>query len=76
MGDLKLENVDTDSGVISIEDGFNFIKKLRAEAKRQADIKVAKLEHATFDIEELPLMTTDAEYDRIADSFEIYEEDD
>ena len=71
-----IENIDTASGKIVIENGIKFIKQLRAEASRQADIRKAKLNTAALPIEDLPVITTDPELDRLADSLEIYEEDD
>lgn len=70
------ENIDTASGKIVVEDGVKFVKQLRSEAVRQKEIKQAKLEHACTPVEELPVITTDPELDRLADSMEIYEEDD
>lgn len=71
-----IENIDTASGKIVIEDGVQFIKKLRAEAKRQNEVKHAKMTNAAKLIDELPLITSDPELARLADSMEIEEDDD
>lgn len=72
----NIENIDTASGKIVVENGISFVKRLRAEAKRQKEIKRAVMTHAATPIDELPIETTDPELDRLADSMEIIEEDD
>ena len=72
----NIENIDTASGKIVIENGFTFLKQLKAEAKRQEEVKRADMTNAAKPIEELPIEITDPELDRLADSMEIIEEDD
>jgi hypothetical protein len=63
-------------GKIVVEDGFSFITKLRAEAKRQKDIKEANMTFASVQIEDVPLQVSSAEIGRLADEMEITEDDD
>ena len=74
--DKNIENIDTASGKIVVEDGINFIKLLKEEAKRQRDAKKAELVSTLIPTGVAPIVSTDPELDRLADSFEILEEDD
>ena len=71
----NLEIFDTADGKIVIEDGINFIKQLRIEAERQKIISVVEKNN----IVQFPVLvspTEDTEYNKIADAFEITEDDD
>ena len=53
-----------------------FLKRLRAEAKRQKDMEMAKnLETQGKPIEEVPIFIHNAEIDSLADTMDIIEED-
>lgn len=60
-----------------IKDGWNFIKNLRKEARRQKAMKAAEqFEKQTREIDSIPTEEPSHAYERkLADTFEIYEED-
>ena len=61
---------------VVVEDGFVFMHKLRAEAERQKAIACADFTYAAVPIEEVPSVYSSGEMARLADSFEITEDDD
>lgn len=73
----NLSVYETISKNILIKDGWNFIKNLRKEARRQKAIKAAKqFEKQTREIDDVPDEVPSLAYERqLADTFEIYEED-
>ena len=61
---------------IAIKEGFEFISRLRKEARRQKAMKEAQMfEVQAKDIECVPDVPSQAMERQLADSFEIYEED-
>jgi hypothetical protein len=72
----NLEVFENLSKKISVKDGWQFLKNLRKEARRQKAIKAAnKFEEQTRAIENVPEEVPMHAYERqLADSFEIYEE--
>ena len=70
----KLE-VTTENKNIAVEDGHDFIKNLKKEARRQKSMKVARdLEKQMLPVENLPTEPAVAEEIALAESFEIIEE--
>lgn len=74
----NLEALESFNRDIHIEDGHQFLKDMRKEARRQKAVKVAKdLELQTKGLEAVPALPEEniAEEIALADSFEIYEDD-
>lgn len=71
---LRNLNIEEEYGKIVVEDGFDFLAKLKAEAKRQKEIKGADMTNAFLSIEELPLEDSILEENQLAESFDIIEE--
>lgn len=75
----KLETLETDDsgdGKIVVENGFSFLLKLRTEAQRQKDLRRAKLTYACTPIEEVPVSVNEQQLNQLAESFDVFEEDD
>lgn len=73
---VVLEGLSTENGYREVKNGFMFLKRLRAEAKRQKDMEIAKnLEIQGKPIEEVPIFIHNAEIDSLADTMDIIEED-
>lgn len=72
----NIELLESFSGKIEVEEGVKFLKQLKVEAKRQEAVKKADFTNAMKDIDDIPLVTTDPELDRLADSLELYDEED
>ena len=73
--DKNIECFESKSGKIIIEDGVDFIKSLKEEAKRQKSEKIKK--EAESIVQQINNYISDPETDKLnelADSFEIFEE--
>ena len=72
----KALEVEVENGFITVEDGHEFIRNLRKEARRQKAVKSAEsLELQAKEICNVPACESLAEEATLADSFEITEED-